>query len=467
MAVAMIRVLFLDRSWPVVETLVRQFAASVRDSNIQVVFVTDRTPSSVEGNLETINIQDVPQRHSLAELQMKFPFSLHRTLVPERAYYDYSSFRRSQCYSRLDNKQIEALVTPFANALDYAIREKTDLIIEWFPDCFLPSLAGRIAAHYGKPFNMILQHYWWSDGIFFVDRMDLTSSEVDRNYRYSYANPDICDRDKLNTLFKAKKTLYAFSSGEMFSLSMRARVVLNRSRSYEPPSLRNWIVRRISRAWSATLIRTLIVRHVEATDDPFVLYPLHTSPEAALLGSYPELADQFGLIKNISMNLPYGVKLYVKEHPLGDLGAGLDYDFYRRLSALPNVRIIRGTTRLDQLLEHPRFLAVVMLTGTVGLDAAIKRKPAFLFGRAIYGVADCFFKPSSFEEFHTQLLRIMRGEYKFDEQALYAILNALDMSVVRADVDFLTARDAPSLLMRFPPIWRRYVDSRAWERQSA
>ena len=79
----------------------------------------------------------------------------------------------------------------------------------------------------------------------------------------------------------------------------------------------------------------LIPRHTEPRDEPFVIYPLNTSPEAALLGSYPELADQFSLIKNISMNLPYGVKLYVKEHPLAHLGLGLDFGFYRRLSALP------------------------------------------------------------------------------------------------------------------------------------
>lgn len=458
----MTRVLFIDRSWPVVAQLVRNFAEMVRNSEIHVVFLSDKERSGVNGNLETINIHDVPQDRSLEDLQATFSFSLHKTLVTERAFYDYSSFRRSQCYSRLSENEINGWVRKYANAIDFTIREKVDLVMEWFPDCFIPSLAGKIATHYDKSFRMILQHYWWNDGVFFIDRLDLTSSEVDRKYREYYARPELCDRRRLDSIFKQKKTLYAFSSSEMYTWAMRLRLVLNRRKSYEPPSLRNWVVRRIGRAWSAIRIRLLISRQTEAQDNPFVLYPLHTSPEAALLGSCPELADQFSLIKNISMNLPYGVQLYVKEHPFTDLGLGIDYDFYRRLSALPNVRIVRGSARLEKFLDHPGFVAVTVLTGTAGFDAAMKRKPVFVFGRAVYAIADCFIKPANFEDFHMQVLGIMQKTFRFNERALYAILNALDASVVRADVDFLAARDVPTLLMCFPPIWRRYIESRAW-----
>lgn len=462
----MTRVLFIDRSWPLVGQLVRKFADSVKGSDIQVLFLSDKELSGINGNLETINIFDVPQQRSLEEMQADFPFSLHKTLVPERAFYDYSSFRHSQCYSRLREEQIAKRITPYANAFDFVIREKADLVMEWFPDCFIPSLAGKIAGHYGKPFKMFLQHYWWSDGAFFIDRMDLTSSEVDHKYRHYYANPAACDRERLDNLFRQKKTLYGFSSSEMYTFSMRVRQALIRRKSYEPPSLRNWIVRRISKIWSATLIRTLIPRDLEPQDEPFVLYPLHISPEASLLGTYPEMADQFGLIKNISMNLPYGVKLYVKEHPYADLGLGLDYDFYRRLTTLPNVRIFSGNARIDKLMEHPRFLALAILNGSLGIDAAIKRKPVFVFGRALYGAADCFLRPSSFEEFYVQLVSIIRGEFRFDERALYAMLNALDASIVRADVDFLAYSNANALVMSFPSIIRRYVESRAWEQRS-
>lgn len=462
----MTRVLLIDRSWPMVGKVVQNFADSVRGSDIQIVFLSDKEPSGIIGNIETINIFDVPQQRTLEEMQAAYPFSLHKTLVTERSYYDYSSFRRSQCYSRLSEEQIAERVTPFANAFDYAVRVKADIVLEWFPDCFIPSLVGQIARYYGKPFRMFLQHYWWSDGAFFVDRLDSTSTLVNTNYWYYYDKPELCDHAKLDSIFKAKKTLYAFSSSEMYTLSMRIHQVLIRQKSYEPLSLRNWIVRKISKVWSATLIRAIIPRYLEPRDEPFVVYPLHIQPEASLLGTYPELADQFGLIKNISMNLPYGVKLYVKEHPYADLGLGLDYGFYRRLTALPNVRIFYGKARLDKLIEHPHFLAVAALSGTVCLDAAIKRKPVFIFGRSIFAAADCFLKPPNFEDFYAQIMSIQRGEFRFNERALYAMLKALDASVVRGDVDFLEHTNANSLFMSFTNIMHSYVESRAWEKET-
>ncbi len=459
------RVLFIDRAWPMIGQTVRHFAESVQGTDIQVLFLTDAERSSTSGNLQTISIFDVSQRLSLEELQAKYSFSLHKTLVPERAFYDYTSFRVSQCYSRLTEEQIAERVAWYANAFDYVIREMTDLVIEWFPDCFIPALAGNIARHYRKPFKMFWPYYWWNNGALFIDRMDLTSTEVDSRYRHYYDNPELCDRDRLDNIFRAKKTLFGFSSSEYYTFSMRVRQMLNRRKSYNPLSIRNWIVRRSAQCWSAVRIRALVTREVTPKDEAFLLFPLQVSPEASLLGTFPELADQFGLIKNISMNLPYGVKLYVKEHPYAELGLGLDYDFYRRLSNLPNVRIVLGTARLDQFIEHPGCLGVALVNGTLGLEAALKRKPVFVFGRTVYAIADCFLKPSNFEEFYAQLMSIRRGEYRFDERALYAILNALDASVVRADVDFLACPNSPALIMTFPAIWYRYVESRAWEKE--
>lgn len=457
------RVLFIDRAWPVIGEAVRRFADSVRDTDMQVLFLTDKAPSSVQGNFETININDVPQRKSLEELQAAYPFSLHKTLVPERAFFDYSSFRQSQCYSRLSGEQIAALVTPFANAFDYVIRERADVIIDWYPDCFIPAMAGQIARHYGKPFRMVFAYYWWNDGALFIDKPDLTSSDVETNYRHFYANPSLCDRAALDERFRSKKCSFVFTSGEMYTFAMRLRQAWNRFKSYEPPSLRYWIVRKLSKAWSAAAIRALIKRHTVAGDKPFVLFPLHVSPEASLLGTYPELAEQFALIKNLSLNLPYGVELYVKEHPGQEFGLGLDYDFYRRLAALPNVRIFHARANLDKLLDHPQFLAAAVINGTVGLDAARKRKPVFLYGRALYGVGDCFLKPADFEEFQRLLRTIQQGKFVFDEDALYAVLQALDASIVRADVDFLASRTAREVVLMYPTMWRRYIESGAWK----
>jgi hypothetical protein len=307
---------------------------------------------------------------------------------------------------------------------------------------------------------MFLPHYWWNDGALPLDRMDQTSSIIDKHYEYYYANQNLCNREYLDSIFRQKKTSYVIKKNRMYSFEHRIKLFRNRLNSYEPISLRNWIIRKLSKVVSSFFIKTFIQIESDAgINEFFVIYPLQFSPEASLLGANPEEADQFTIIKNISMNLPYGVKLYVKEHPFDTAGAGLNYDFYRKLTMLPNVRIIRGSTSLNNLMDHPNFLALVSINGTSIIDAAFKRKPVFIFGSSFYGLADCFIKPANFDEFYSALLSIIQGIYKFNDEALYAMLMALDKSVVRADVN-LVVDNSTDLLSQLPRIWSSYVISR-------
>jgi hypothetical protein len=431
----MLRVLFIDRSNPVFVALIRSLAEEIRDLPVQLVFLSDKERSAVLGNLEIINVYDVQQRKSIAELERDYGFSVHRALVPERAFFDYSTFRRCQRYSDLSLDEIGRRILPYLNAFDFLIREKIDMIIEGQADTFIPSLAGRIAAYYGKPFYMNSIFYWWPDGLLFADRMDQTSSEIDRLYLEYRADPTKIDRQRLAAVF-AEKRFKAPRTG--YDWKMRIRQVRARLSSFEPPSPRNWICRRLSAVVARFAIRNLVKSYDRPQPgEEYVLYPLHVSPEAMLLGSSPELADQFGLIKNISMNLPFGVRLYVKEHPGQNLGLGLDYGFYRRLTSLPNVRYLEASADLNGMLSDSSCLAVAVINGTVGLEAAMQfHKPVFVFGAALFGAADCFIKPKNFSDLHQSIQDIRSGRFVFDEEALSAILQAIDASVVRADVDF-------------------------------
>jgi hypothetical protein len=453
-------VLFIDRAWPLLSKLVSDFEGCCKNTEVKIILLSEFKESGLLGNIEIVNINDVPQKRTLMEMQDEYQFSIQKTLVTERAFYDYCSFRRSQCYSRLTEQQIADKITPYVNAIDYVVRERVDLVIDWLQDSFVPSITGPIAKHYKKEFIMFLPHYWWNDGALPLDRMDQTSSIIDKEYKYYYANQSLCNREYLDSIFRQKKTLYVIKKSRMYSFKDRIAVFRNRLNSYEPISLRHWIGRRFSKVASSFFIKTFIARKSDAgANESFLVYPLQTSPEASLLGTSPEGADQFTIIKNVSMNLPYGVKLYVKEHPFDTVGAGLNYDFYRKLTVLPNVRIIKGDSSMSDLMDHPNFLALVSLNGTSIIEAAFKRRPVFIFGRSFYGLADCFIKPANFEEFYSKLLTIIQGNYKFNDGALYAMLMALDKSVVRADVN-MVVDNSTDLLTQLPQIWASYVISR-------
>lgn len=452
----MLKVMFIDRSNPVIVEWIRNLARASTDLPIKIVFVSDKEKSEDSGNLEIVNVHDVPQTLDIGTIERRLGFSVHRALVPERSFFDYSSFRRCQTYSDMSLEEIGRRVQPYLNAFDYLIREKVDVVAEGLMDNFMTSLAGNVARAYGKPFFMGYAYYWWSDGIFFIDRLDQTSSQIDELYCRYRARPHEVDRQRMDRVFEQKRATFQFPGGGVYPLKMRLQQLAARRHSYEPISWRHWACRRFSVVASRLAIRFLLKQYRSVLDEDFVLFPLHVSPEATLLGSAPEMADQFGLIKNISMHLPFGVRLYVKQHPAQQMGHGLDYGFYRRLASLPNVRYFAADAPLRDLMLHPRCRGVAVINGTVGLEAAMLRVPVYVFGRALYGEADCFYKPKDFFEFYAQVQHVCDGKFRFDVDALYAILQALDDAVVRADIEMTDYKSWAELALSSYPIHRSF-----------
>ena len=114
--------------------------------------------------------------------------------------------------------------------------------------------------------------------------------------------------------------------------------------------------------------------------EKFILYPLHFHPESStsiLSGTY---LDEFEVIRNIAFNLPQNLHLYVKDH-ISAFGLP-SLDFYRKLSNLPNVRLIAPNAQTKNLIRNSE--AVITLTSTVGYEALLLNKPVFLFGEVFY-----------------------------------------------------------------------------------
>lgn len=112
----------------------------------------------------------------------------------------------------------------------------------------------------------------------------------------------------------------------------------------------------------------------------FFLYTLHMQPEASVdvVGRYYD--DQLQTIKNIWRILPNGYFLLVKEHSnaIGNRG----YKFYKQCVAFPNVCFVDECADSHELI----YLAQAIFTnsGTIGLESALKGRPAFVFSRIFY-----------------------------------------------------------------------------------
>lgn len=159
-----------------------------------------------------------------------------------------------------------------------------------------------------------------------------------------------------------------------------------------------------------------------STDYPYVYFPLHVQPEMSTMTYAPFYLDQPSILENISKSLPVGYRLVVKEHPsmLGRRTA----DYYQRIRALPNVVLL--SPAVDSLKIIKDAALIFTITGTVGLEGLISKKPVIVLGSTFYRYC-----PLVINAKHVappdwpQMVRTVLATYRHDEEVLTTFLGAL------------------------------------------
>ena len=129
-------------------------------------------------------------------------------------------------------------------------------------------------------------------------------------------------------------------------------------------------------------------------NDKFFLYPLHYQPESSTSVYATYYTDQLNTIKNIAFALPLSYKLYVKEHPASiGLRTG---EFYKKIKRIPNVVLVSAHENVAELIKNSS--GVVVLTGTIGLEAALSGKPSYVLGTTLYSYHPFCRKLKGFED---------------------------------------------------------------------
>ena len=112
----------------------------------------------------------------------------------------------------------------------------------------------------------------------------------------------------------------------------------------------------------------------------YAFFPLHKEPEVTLLVYSRPYLNQIEVIRNLARSLPVGMKLVVKEHP-GAVGYR-QLSYYQKLLDIPNVIMAPPGMTSRRLIEKARLVTVI--TGSVGLEALMMRKPIVTLGRVSF-----------------------------------------------------------------------------------
>ncbi len=135
---------------------------------------------------------------------------------------------------------------------------------------------------------------------------------------------------------------------------------LTRDLGYHRIPLNRW---RLRQQW-----RTLFEQPVAG--ERYVFYALNYAPEHTIDVEAPHFVSTLETVRNIARSLPLGVRLYVKEHPVG-IGIRSPAEL-QAIKDLPGVRLIDPHHDSHALIKGAAL--AVSLSGTVSLEAALYGK---------------------------------------------------------------------------------------------
>lgn len=125
----------------------------------------------------------------------------------------------------------------------------------------------------------------------------------------------------------------------------------------------------------------------ECPSSPYVFVPLHMIPENNIFTD-PELIDELELIRQVSRSVPVHFKVVIKANPsmLVRFADTHPSSFYEKMNELPNVVVVSPKLKSMPIISKAK--ALVTISGTGLLEAAILGIPAFSFGHPEFSAID-------------------------------------------------------------------------------
>ncbi len=149
------------------------------------------------------------------------------------------------------------------------------------------------------------------------------------------------------------------------------------------PPIIDGVFNKILSYFKNLIIRKIYIdQDIDLKDDYVVLF-LQVEPEISSYSMVKINIDSESLIKNISLSLPVGVKLYVKEHPAQmKQSRSKDLSFFKNIKSFSNVRILPLNFDSSSLIKNSKF--VVTGSGTCLFECILHNKKCLHYGSHFY-----------------------------------------------------------------------------------
>ena len=168
-------------------------------------------------------------------------------------------------------------------------------------------------------------------------------------------------------------------------------------------------------------------------DKKYIIFFLHYQPEETTSPCGGIFANQTLCIETLLKNTPDDVYVYIKEHPNQFMSHMQGHTkrikrFYDDLIKNPRVRFV--PLEMDSFTLIKKAMAVSTVTGTVGWESVVRKKPVIIFGVIWYECMRGVLRVKD-DESASKIYEFIKN-YKYDEQALYAYLHTFAQHTIQA-----------------------------------
>ena len=174
----------------------------------------------------------------------------------------------------------------------------------------------------------------------------------------------------------------------------------------------------------------------------YFLYPLQYHPESSSSINALFHVGELDNVRNISVSMPFGVELWVRDHP--HAAGRQPLAFYEEVGKLPNVRVIGTEVPGKVLVRHAR--AIVTCTSTMGFEGVVMGKPVFTLGESAYAFHPLCRRIDSFENAFE--LFAAYGDIRSTPEEREAFVLAYFLSTIRGSYDLARSYTDAALAAR-------------------
>ncbi len=176
---------------------------------------------------------------------------------------------------------------------------------------------------------------------------------------------------------------------------------------------------------------------IDFEDKKCLIFPLSVIPEGSTFTLSPLFLNERSCIELVSNCLPVDYKLVLKEHPV--MLGQRSVSFYKEIQKLPNVFFLNPNINygINELINNS--CAVVTISGTVGLEAIMLKKPVILFANTLYSFLDGCYIFKNIKTFKDDLNDILNKNKLRENSSLLNYISTIKKFGKKIDITILNS----------------------------